>query len=193
MISVYPVQINFLAPNGAYRLLKDFLNVLISKLAYGNSSVLKIRDVVHIKLSRDGRQVDKHHNYIIFTACILNQHEAVLSPLSQHCIFLYTGIEQYESLLQAFNFLIKELLTLRIIDLNNNHWPIEFWFDANQQFISLVLGVKGPTTTYFCLYCNCKNTDHWNIDLDYKNFCNTLGRKNLNLLPFLKNQYCIPD
>ncbi|CAG8735519.1 4066_t:CDS:2, partial [Cetraspora pellucida] len=39
MIPVYPVQINSLAPNGAYRSLKDILNVLIPKLAYGNSSV----------------------------------------------------------------------------------------------------------------------------------------------------------
>ncbi|CAG8670051.1 7688_t:CDS:2 [Dentiscutata erythropus] len=134
MISVYPVQINFLAPNGAYHSLKDILNVLISKLAYGNSSVLKIGDVVYIKLSRNGRQMGKHHNHVMFTACILNQHKAVLSPPSQHCIFLYTGIEQYESLQQAFNFLIKELLTLNmegIIDLKNNHWPIEFWFGTD--------------------------------------------------------------
>ncbi|CAG8797975.1 1035_t:CDS:1, partial [Dentiscutata erythropus] len=55
-------------------------------------------DVIHIKLSGDERQVGKHHNYVIFTACILNEHKAVLSPSNQHCIFLYMGAEQYESL-----------------------------------------------------------------------------------------------
>jgi len=59
--------------------------------------------------------------------------------------------------------------------------------------VSLVLSTKGPTANYFCLYCDCKNTDHWNVDLDFENSFNTRGRKNLNLLPFLENQHCIPD
>ena len=196
VIPVHTVQINSLTPNGAYRLLKDILNVLISKLAYGDLAILKVGDVVHVKLSGDGRQVGKHHNHVMFTACILNQHDAVLSPSNQHCIFLYSGIEQYESLQQAFSFLIEDLLTLNtegITDSNNNHWPIEFWFGSDWKFMSLVLGIKGPTAVHFCLYCNCKNTDRWNMDLDYENSCNTLGRKNSNLLPFLENQHCIPD
>ncbi|CAG8626151.1 4779_t:CDS:1, partial [Dentiscutata erythropus] len=91
-------QINSLAPNRAYCSFKDILNVLIPMLAYENLSVLKIGDVVYIKLSGDRWLVGKHHNHVMFTACILNQHEAVLSPSSQHCIFLYMSIEQYESL-----------------------------------------------------------------------------------------------
>ncbi|CAG8584520.1 1696_t:CDS:2, partial [Scutellospora calospora] len=196
IIPVHVVQIASVTPNGAYRSLKNILHVLISKLAYKDSPVLRIGDIVHVKLSGDGRQVGKHHNHVMFTACILNEHEAVLSPQNQHCIFLYTGTEQYESLQQAFSLLIDELLSLNtegIIDSNNNHWPIEFWFGSDWKFMSLVLGTKGPTAIYFCLYCDCKSTDRWNMDLDYENLCNTQGRKNFNLLPFLENQHCIPD
>ncbi|CAG8801218.1 16983_t:CDS:1, partial [Dentiscutata erythropus] len=132
----------------------------------------------------------------MFTACILNEYDAVLSLSNQHCIFLYTGTEQYDLLNQAFNFLIDELLTLNvegIVDSTNNYWKIEFWFGSDWKFMSLVLGTKGPMANYFCLYCDCKNTDRWNIDLNYENLCNILGQKKPNLLPFLANQHCVPD
>ncbi|CAG8496658.1 2919_t:CDS:2, partial [Cetraspora pellucida] len=120
---------NSVIPNGAYRSLKNILLVLILELAYGISPILHLGDVIYVKLSGDGQQVGKHHNHVMFTACILNKHDAVLSSSNQHCIFLYTGMEQYELLNQAFNFLIDELLTLNsegIIDSTNNHWKIEF-------------------------------------------------------------------
>ncbi|CAG8815416.1 3719_t:CDS:1, partial [Gigaspora margarita] len=51
MILVYPVQINSLVPNGAYYSLEDILNSLIPKLAYRNLLVLKIEEIVHVKLN----------------------------------------------------------------------------------------------------------------------------------------------
>ncbi|CAG8600891.1 9523_t:CDS:2 [Cetraspora pellucida] len=195
MIPVHTIQINSVT-NGAYRSLKNILLVVIPKLAYGESSVLQVEDIVHIKLSEDGRQVGKFHNQVMLTACILNEQEEVLCPSNQHCIFLYNRTEQYESLQKAFSFLVDELLTLQkegIVDPNNNHWQIEFWFGSDWKFMSLVLGIKGLTAHYFCLYCNCKSADRWNVDIDYENSYNSQGQKNLNILSFLNEQHCIPD
>ncbi|CAG8609012.1 3354_t:CDS:1, partial [Dentiscutata erythropus] len=112
MIPIHPVQINSTIPNGTYWSLKNILFILISKLAYGNLSVLQIGDVIHIKLSGDGHQVGKHHNHLIFIACMLNKHDAVLSSSNQYCIFLYNGVKQYEVLQKALSFLIDELIVL---------------------------------------------------------------------------------
>jgi len=195
-IPIHMVQVNSETSNGAYRSLKDILFILIPKLAYGKSSVLQLGDVIYIKLSGDKRQVGKYHNHIMLTACILNEHDMVLNLSNQHCIFLYNGTEQYESLQIVFSFLISELTTLNtegIIDSNNNHWKIEFWFGSDWKFMSLILGTKGPTANYFCLYCDCKSMDRWDMNKDYENLCNTQGRKNLNLLPFLEQQHSVPD
>ncbi|CAG8601870.1 13030_t:CDS:2 [Racocetra persica] len=140
------------------------------------SPVLQLGDVIHIKLSGDKRQVGKHHNHVMVTMCILNKHNMVLNPFNQYCIFLYDETEQYESLQIVFSFLICELTTLNvdgIIDSNNNHWKIEFWFGSDWKFMSLILGTKGPTANYFYLYCDCKNTDRWDINKDYENLYNT--------------------
>ncbi|CAG8820944.1 3478_t:CDS:1, partial [Dentiscutata erythropus] len=72
-IPIHTAQVNSL--NGAYRSLKDILFILISKLAYRKSPVLQLGDVIHVKLSGDGRQVGKHHNHVMVTACILNEHD----------------------------------------------------------------------------------------------------------------------
>ena len=66
IIPVHSVQINSLTLNGAYRSIKKILLFLIPKLAYSDSPVLQIGDVIHIKLSGDGRQVSKHHNHVMF-------------------------------------------------------------------------------------------------------------------------------
>ena len=79
IIPVHSVQINSLILNGAYHSIKKIILFLIPKLAYSDSFILQIGDIIHIKLSGDKRQVGKHHNHIIFTTCILNEYEAVLS------------------------------------------------------------------------------------------------------------------
>ncbi|CAG8480817.1 17706_t:CDS:10 [Cetraspora pellucida] len=93
IIPVHMVQISSITSNSAYRSLKNLLHVLIPKLAYSNSPVVQIGNVIYIKLSEDGWQAGKYNNYIMFTACILNKHNAVLSLSNQHCIFLYTKTE----------------------------------------------------------------------------------------------------
>ncbi|CAG8621984.1 9547_t:CDS:2 [Dentiscutata erythropus] len=82
IVSDIELQVGSLIPNGTYQSFKDTLHVIVSKLAYNDSLVLQIEGIIHIKLSGDGQQVGKHHNHIMFTACILNKHDAVLSPLN---------------------------------------------------------------------------------------------------------------
>jgi hypothetical protein len=83
--------------------------------------------------------------------------------------------------------------------------------------MALVLGINGPTSNYFCLWCDCHKNERWDTDKTWSNIGNAkgiikfikkyylilfffiynffliLGRIHSSLLPFLTPKYCVPD
>ncbi|CAG8797429.1 18303_t:CDS:1, partial [Dentiscutata erythropus] len=56
IILIYMVQVNSIASDRLNRSLKDILFSLIPKLAYSESEVLQVENIIHVKLSGDGQQ-----------------------------------------------------------------------------------------------------------------------------------------
>ncbi|RHZ80139.1 hypothetical protein Glove_139g11 [Diversispora epigaea] len=182
--------------NGATRSLIGLLITLLPDLTEGDNPILHKDDVIKIKLGGDGRQVGRYNHHVMLTACILNEKNKVLSPKHQYCICLYPGIEKYESLTIAHQQIIEELIILHnegLKDNNNVYWKVEFWFTADWKYMALILGINGPTSNYFCLWCECHKNERWNIDKNWSNAENTKGKIRANLLPFLTSKYCVPD
>ncbi|RHZ81840.1 hypothetical protein Glove_117g379 [Diversispora epigaea] len=156
--------------NGSVRSLIGLLITLIPDLTEGDNPILQNNDIIKIKLGGDGRQVGR--------------------------ICLYPGTENHESLTIAHKQIIEELTILHnngFKDNNNIHWKVEFWFTADWKYMALILGINGPTSNYFCLWCECHKNERWDMNENWLNVKNTKGKIRTSLLPFLTIKYCVPD
>jgi hypothetical protein len=61
------------------------------------------------------------------------------------------------------------------IDENDIHWKVEFWFTGDWKYMALVLGINGPTSNYFCLWCGCHKNERWDMNKSWLNTGNTKG------------------
>ena len=52
--------------------------------------------------------------------------------------------------------------------------------------MALVLGINGPTSNYFCLWCDCHKNERWDTSKSWSNIGNTKGNVK-NLFIFLKS------
>lgn len=69
---------------GAYRSITSILKYLIPTLKSSNPPILNPNDIIFIKIGADGRRVGRRQNHVIFTFCILNEKNNVLSPKHQY-------------------------------------------------------------------------------------------------------------
>jgi len=187
-----------------YRNVTDILKIAISKLQ--NKSSIAVNDTVFLKLGGDGRQVGRQVKHTMLTICILNEHENVLKPDHQYTLSLQVGPEKYELLaatLHGLNLELAELKENGFTDDSANHWPIELFASADWKFLALVLGLNGPTSSYFCFYDNCHKDDIHNMSRKWvvekemasiiNNFTNVLGQKNPCILTSIELKNWILD
>jgi hypothetical protein len=69
---------------GAYRSITSILKYLMPTLKSSNPPMLNQNDIIFIKIGADGRRVGRRQNHVIFTFCILNEKNNVLSPKHQY-------------------------------------------------------------------------------------------------------------
>ncbi|GBC00911.1 hypothetical protein RclHR1_00400025 [Rhizophagus clarus] len=78
--------------------------------------------------------------------------------------------ENYETLVKVghlFEYQLWDLQENGIYNDNGVHWPIEFFFSNDWKFMYNIMGLNTPNVKYFCLYCNCEASEHWNMDLQW--------------------------
>ncbi|CAJ0839035.1 8080_t:CDS:2, partial [Entrophospora sp. SA101] len=120
----------------------------------------------------------------------------VLKPEHQFSICLYIGKEKYETLATVCKIFDSQIISLKahgIIDNDNIHWPVEFYFSGNWKFTSIIMGLNAPNSTYFCLYCECKSKTRYNMDLSWPITGNNKGKKNPSLFTSIELLNYVPD
>jgi len=70
--------------DGAFRTIASLLHMLIPFLVSCDPPVLNKTDTLKLRFSGDGRQVGRSQNHVLMTMCILNEGEAVLTPVKQY-------------------------------------------------------------------------------------------------------------
>lgn len=76
--------------NGAYQSIISLLDIIIPILTASTPPVLKVGNKISIRLSGDGRNVERKQKHVMLTICILNEEEAVLSPAHQYRYYIYS-------------------------------------------------------------------------------------------------------
>ncbi|CAJ0911580.1 219_t:CDS:10 [Entrophospora sp. SA101] len=119
--------------NGVFCSISTLLKVLIPFWKSGEKPVITVGDTLRIKLGGN----------------------EVLKPEHQFSICLYIGKEKYETLATVCKIFDSQITSLKahgIIDNDNIHWPVEFYFSDDWKFTSIIMSLNAPNSTYFCLY-----------------------------------------
>ncbi|CAJ0823681.1 16913_t:CDS:10 [Entrophospora sp. SA101] len=171
--------------NGVFRSISTLLKVLIPFWKSGEKPVITVGDTLHIKLGGDGRNVGRKKNHVLLTFCLLNE-----------------GKEKYETLATVCKIFDSQITSLKahgIIDNDNIHWPVEFYFSGDWKFASIIMGLNAPNSTYFCLYCECNSKTRYNMDLSWPITGNNkgkiifCGKKNPSLFTSIELLNYVPD
>ncbi|PKC66181.1 hypothetical protein RhiirA1_535818 [Rhizophagus irregularis] len=149
--------------NGVYQSIRTLLQTLIPIWNKSVSSILQPGDTINLKLSGDGRNVDRKEKYETL-AKVGHLFKFQLSDLQENGIFV-DGV----------------------------HWPIELFFSGDWKFMYNIMGLNAPNSKYFCLYCDCDSSARWDINLKWKINKNTQSKKKPELFPAIRQENYIPD
>ncbi|CAJ0880739.1 3419_t:CDS:2, partial [Entrophospora sp. SA101] len=132
-----------------------------------------------------GFDIKPLQNHVLLTFCLLNE-----------------GKEKYETLATVCKIFDSQITSLKahgIIDNDNIHWPVEFYFSGDWKFASIIMGLNAPNSTYFCLYCECNSKTRYNMDLSWPITGNNkgkiifCGKKNPSLFTSIELLNYVPD
>src|SRR6266511_1572897 len=175
--------------NGVRRNIRDILYYLIPYLI--ESKILKDSDeLLHIRISGDGRNVGRKIKHVMITFALLNDHENIFNPKYHYPLVLYTGQEDYQCLKNASSPLIQELNFLKengLVDNFGKHWKVSLYISSDWKFLTTVLGFNAANSDYFCPWCICKKSEHgnldsnWNISKKIEDLSNNYNPKNPKL------------
>ncbi|XP_020911538.2 uncharacterized protein LOC110249299 [Exaiptasia diaphana] len=139
--------------------LKKVLTSLISnrKEDENNESQSKIGKI-KVKLSGDGAKMTRVTSFVILSFSILDDKDSVMSSKGNHTVAVIKGAESYELLetscsdiFQDVNKLIKEKYIK--IDGCDDPIEIEICMGGDYKFLLLIMGLKGATSDFACLWC----------------------------------------
>ena len=118
-----------------------------------------------------------------------------MSAGGNHTVAIVKGSECYQTLQESFATVFNEINELiqdkQPLTINNSSFNLEFFLGGDYKFLLLMLGMKGATSIYACLWCKIAKTKRWNMEFDLEHYNKsplkrtlqeviTLGRKKGN-------------
>lgn len=118
-----------------------------------------------------------------------------MSAGGNHTVAIVKGSECYQTLQESFATVFNEINELiqdkQPLTINNSSFNLEFFLGGDYKFLLLMLGMKGATSIYACLWCKIAKTNRWNMEFDLEHYNKsplkrtlqeviTLGRKKGN-------------
>lgn len=155
---------------GGYRNIINIINYLIPY--YLKNNIINLIDNnLHIRISGDGRNVGRKIKHEMITFAFLNNSENIMKPDNHYTLVLYSGKEDYNSLLTSLSFLCRELSKLKengYTDLENNHWNVHLYISGDWKFLATCLGFNMANSDSFCIWCSCTKSQLKNINASWK-------------------------
>ena len=92
--------------------------------------------IIKIKLSADGTRIGKKVKLINYCFSILNNKKTANSPLGHHTLGIASTEEKYEFYVDTFNYIMKEILSLKFINFNGKKIRIVYFLPLITNFYS---------------------------------------------------------
>lgn len=115
----------------------------------------------------------KKTNYVLLSCALLQKEEEVMSAKGNHTIAVVNGSEKYETLQESFETAFSEINSLikkGTITVDGEEVKLEFFLGGNYKFLLTLMGLKGATSLYACLWCKIHKDKRWETDKEFHYF-----------------------
>ncbi|XP_065895016.1 uncharacterized protein [Dysidea avara] len=125
---------------------------------------------VRIRISLDGARFSRASSYCLLSFAFLRKNDFSLSPADLCTIAAIKGDETYEQLSVGFKnvfddinqYLENPLFTTE----EGNKYSLEFFLCADYKALLTIMGLKGASSNYACLWCTIHKDDRCNMELE---------------------------
>lgn len=122
--------------------------------------------IIKIKISGDGYLRTHRLGHVLFTFTFLDTDLAHQSYATwDMCIM--AGSEEMATVSVVMHSISEQLMATQNLSINEVPYKVEYFFTSDQKFLSLVLGIAGPNTKYFCPWCECPKNERGAITKDF--------------------------
>ena len=160
--------------DGAQISFTEMLKTRIQEFVKLHNEVDWSKEKIQIKISGDGAKMTRNSSFILLSFSLLQSRKDVMSASGNHTFAIIKGSENYETLKDSFSIIFEEinnLIEVSEITINNTKFGLEFFLGGDYKFLLIMLGMKGATSNYACLWCKIHKEHRWQMDkdLDYYN------------------------
>ena len=158
---------------GAQVSFKSLLSQQISAFKKENPEFDYGNETLQIKFSGDGAKMTQKSNYILLACALLQKQDEVMSAKGNHTIAVVNGSEKYETLQVSFKTTFSEINSLidkGTIIVGGQEVKLEFFLGGDYKFLLTVMGLKGATSLYACLWCKIHKDKRWETDKHFHHF-----------------------
>lgn len=129
------------------------------------------KDKIQIKVSGDGARMTRNSNYVLLSFSVLQTGESVMSSKGNRTVAVVNGSEDYLTLKECFGEVFTEingLINRGTMDIGNTQVKTEYFLGGDYKFILMILGLKGATSNYACVWCKTHKCNRWEVDKPYE-------------------------
>ena len=146
---------------------ESFLIDKISAFKQDNPDFNFENNSVKLKISGDGARMTRKSNYVLLTCALLDNKEEVMSAKGNHTLAVFNGPETYDNIKSSFSDMfskINHFIDKGSITIDDQEQKLEFFIGGDYKFLLTVMGLKGATSLYACLWCKVHKNNRWETD-----------------------------
>ena len=131
------------------------------------------KPTVKVKISGDGARMTRNSSFILMSFALLHSDDEVMAAKGNHTIAVVKGKEDYNTLRQSFGDIFKEinsLISKKKIEVGGKSVNLEFFLGGDYKFILLVMGLKGATSHYACVWCKIHRNNRWDTSFNLDHY-----------------------
>ncbi|KAJ7384006.1 hypothetical protein OS493_024017 [Desmophyllum pertusum] len=128
---------------------------------------------IQVKISGDGARMTRNSSFILLSFSLLQAGDDVMSSSGNHTIAVVKGSEKYSTLKESFGTVfneINETIKQGHITVNDSMYNVEFFLGGDYKFLLLMMGMKGATSIYACLWCKIAKDLRWKMEFDLDHY-----------------------
>lgn len=167
------------SPDGFIGVQQSFKARLMYRLQY---LTLSHGEAVQVKLTGDGTNIAKHVHVVNFAFTLLNEGSAALSPYGNHSLAILQVPESYDYLSGSLEDIVVEASELKSVEINGNEHHVEYFLGGDLKFLAIVCGIQAANSKYSCVWCECPDTERWDMDKSWSAFDKCKGARTLETI-----------
>ena len=115
----------------------------------------------------------RNSSFILMSFALLHSDDEVMAAKGNHTIAVVKGKEDYNTLGKSFADVFKDinsLISKKKIEVGGKSLNLEFFLGGDYKFILLMMGLKGATSHYACVWCKIHKNNRWDTSFNLDHY-----------------------